>query len=229
VADPTTFDDALEVIERYEATVPSAVMHRLQAGAAGHAPETPKPGDLQLERASIHVVAAAGDALAGARDQAQALGYRAEVVADDMEGEARDVARQIVELALSRRRTLIAGDPPLALLLGGETTVTVRGDGRGGRNQEMALALAIELDGRDGILAASMGTDGADGPTDAAGGIVDGETLSRVADASLDARESLDRNDSNTFLRAADALLVTGPTGTNVGDVVLVLIQPPGE
>lgn len=227
VPDPTTFQDALDVIDRYEVGgAPTALAH-LRDGAAGRVAETPKPGDGAFARASFHVIAANADALRGAAAQAARLGYRAEVVADDMEGEAREVAGQIAALALERQRGLAPGDAPLALLLGGETTVTVRGGGAGGRNQEMALALATRLEGHAGLLAACAGTDGTDGPTDAAGGIVDGETLSRGASAGLDARDFLARNDSHPFLRATGDLLVTGPTGTNVNDVVIVLIEPP--
>ena len=228
VADPTTFADALEVVARYEVenAAPRALAW-LRAGAAGRAPETPKLFDRAFDQATAHVIASNEDALRGARDEAARLGYRAEIVAGDMEGEARGVAHQVAELALDRQRTLAPGGAPLALILGGETTVTVAGSGRGGRNQEMALALALELDGRTGIVAAALGTDGTDGPTDAAGGLVDGGTAARAAALGRDARDDLARNDSHAFLRAAGDLLVTGPTGTNVADVVLVLIEPP--
>jgi glycerate-2-kinase len=114
----------------------------------------------------------------------------------------------------------------VALLLGGETTVTVQGRGRGGRNQELALSAAIDLEGDAGVLVASMGTDGTDGPTEAAGGFADGGTVARGRARGLDARELLRRNDSHTFLHAAGDLIVTGPTGTNVNDIVLVLVDP---
>jgi len=165
------------------------------------------------------------DALRGAAAEAERLGWRAEIVADDLEGEVRGVAPEIARLALQRQRALAPGDPPLALLLGGETTVTVRGGGSGGRNQELALALAMELEGRGGIVAAALGTDGTDGTTAAAGAIVDGGTLTRAAARHLDARDALDANDSHPLLRATGDLLVTGPTGTNVCDVVLVLVS----
>jgi glycerate-2-kinase len=227
VPDPTTFADALDVVERYEVSGAPTALAYLRAGAEGHAPETPKPGDDAFERATTYVIAGNADALRGAAAEAERLGYRAEIVADDLEGEARVVAGQIAEFALERQRTLFSGDGPVALLLGGETTVTVRGGGTGGRNQELALALAIELEGRPGIVAASLGTDGTDGPTDAAGGMVDGDTLARGAAAGLSARDALARNDSHPYLRATGDLLITGPTGTNVSDVVLILIQSP--
>ena len=227
VPDPTTFEDALDVIERYEVTGAPTALAWLRAGADGRAPETPKPGDPAFARTSAHVIAANADALRGAAAEAERLGWRAEIVADDLEGEAREVAGQIAAYAFDRQHALAAGDAPLALLLGGETTVTVRGNGSGGRNQELALALAIELEGREGIVAAALGTDGTDGSTDAAGGMADGETVRRGAARGLDARDALSRNDSHPFLRATGDLLVTGPTGTNVCDVVLVLVQPP--
>ncbi|MFL5382182.1 MAG: glycerate kinase [Longimicrobiaceae bacterium] len=225
VPDPTTFADALDVIERYEVTGAPTALAWLRAGAEGRAPETPKPGDPAFARASAHVIAGNADALRGAAAEAEQLGWRAEIVADDLEGEARAVAGQIAAYALEQKRGRGDGAAPLALLLGGETTVTVRGSGTGGRNQELALALAMELDGVDGIVAASLGTDGTDGPTDAAGGIIDGETVARAAALGLDARDHLERNDAHPFLRATGDLLVTGPTGTNVCDVVLLLIQ----
>ncbi|HEX6748234.1 MAG TPA: DUF4147 domain-containing protein [Longimicrobium sp.] len=225
VPDPTTFGDALEIVRAYEVAAPPAAVAYLQRGAAGDEPETPKPGDPVFARASAHVVASNLDALRGAAAEAERLGYRAEIVADDLEGEARQVAPGIARLALDRQRALASGDPPLALLLGGETTVTVRGRGAGGRNQELALALAIELEGCAGIVAAALGTDGTDGTTDAAGALVDGGTTAHAAAQGLDARDALDANDSHPLLRAAGDLLVTGPTGTNVCDVVLLIVS----
>jgi len=225
VPDPSTFEDALGVLTAYEIAAPAAVLRHLQAGAAGERPETPKPGGAEFDTVSAHVVAANADALRGAAAEAGGLGYRAEILADDLEGEAREVAREIARAALERQQAMHSGAAPLALLLGGETTVTVRGRGAGGRNQELALALARELEGCPGIVAASLGTDGTDGPTDAAGGLVDGGTVARGAAAGLDARDHLARNDSHPFLRATGDLLVTGPTGTNVCDVVLVLVE----
>lgn len=225
VPDPTTFAEAVEVLRRHGVRAPDSVMAHLQRGAAGGVPETPKPGDPVFRRASTHLAGSVRDALAGAARAAEALGYRAEVVADNLEGEARDAAREIAALARRRRQEHPEAQ---ALLWGGETTVTVRGDGRGGRNQELALALALEIDGEDGIVAASLGTDGVDGPTPAAGAIVDPGTVARGAEHGHDARDALHRNDSHTFFRATGEAVVTGPTGTNVNDVVLVLLRGPG-
>jgi glycerate 2-kinase len=227
VADSTTYEDALEVLQARGVSAPSAVRAHLQAGDAGERAETPKPGDAAFERASAHVVAGNRDALQGAARQAERLGYRARIVADDVEGEARSVGEQIALLAMNARAE--RPDAPLALLLGGETTVTVQGSGRGGRNQELALALAVELEGVAGVLAASIGTDGTDGPTDAAGAFADGGTTARGHAAGLDARDALRRNDAYPFLHAAGDLIVTGPTGTNVNDVILVLVDLPGS
>jgi len=224
VPDPSTFADALGVLSAREIAVPPAVTRYLQAGAAGVASETPEPGDPCFERVSAHVVASNADALRGAAARAERLGYRAEILADDLEGEARRVAHAIARAAIERQRVLASGDAPLALILGGETTVTVRGGGTGGRNQELALALALELEGHPGIVAATLGTDGTDGPTHAAGGIVDGGTTARAAAVHLDSRDHLARNDSTPLLLATGDLLVTGPTGTNVCDVVVLLV-----
>lgn len=225
VPDPTTYAQAVEVLRRHDVRVPAAVLAHLQSGAAGIVPEAPKPGDPAFRRASIQVIGSVRDALAGAARAAEELGYRAEIVSDSLEGEARDAAREIAALARRKRRENQDGRP-LALLLGGETTVTVRGNGRGGRNQELALALAVEIAGEDGIVAAALGTDGVDGPTPAAGAIVDAGTVARGRERGEDARAALERNDSYTFFRATGEAVVTGPTGTNVGDVVVVLLGP---
>jgi glycerate 2-kinase len=225
VPDPTTFADALEALRRWRVQPPASVQAHLHAGLAGDVPETPKPGDPRLARTAVRIVASGRDALAGAAAEAERRGYRAVIVADDVEGEARDVARHAAGLV---RATLAEGaEHPVALLMGGETTVTVRGSGRGGRNQELALALAVELEGVDGVLAAAAGTDGVDGPTEAAGGIADGGTVARGQAQGLDAGRALADNDSHTFLAAAGDLIVTGPTGTNVNDLLVILVASP--
>jgi glycerate 2-kinase len=224
VPDPTTFADALEALRRWRVQPPASVQAHLHAGLAGEVPETPKPGDPRFARTALRIVASGREALAGAAAEAERRGYRAAIVADDVEGEAREVARHAAGLA---RAALAEGaEHPVALLMSGETTVTVRGSGRGGRNQELALALAIELEGVDGVLAAAVGTDGVDGATDAAGGMVDGGTVARGRAQGLDAGRALADNDSHTFLEAAGDLVVTGPTGTNVNDLLAILITP---
>ena len=218
--DPTTFAQALEVILRREVAAPPPVLHRLQAGAAGDLPETPGAGELE-NVVGFQVVASLRDALAGAAEEAGRLGYAPEVVSDALQGEAREVgvrlARALLDAAGARRG-------PRALLWGGETTVTVRGAGRGGRSQELALAAATVLAGEPNLLLAAFGTDGRDGPTPAAGAAVDGGTLERGRAAGRDADGALADNDSHAFLAASGDLLVTGPTGTNVNDLVVGLV-----
>lgn len=224
VPDPTTFRDALEVLRLREVEVPAAVRAHVQRGDLGEVPETPKPGDPAFARATYRVIADNRDALAAAAEEAERLGYRTTVVADDVEGEAREVAVEAAALAWGAHAEGEPAGAPAAFLLGGETTVTVRGGGRGGRSQELALAAALEIEGEPGVVVAAAGTDGRDGPTDAAGGMVDGETVARGRAAGLEATDALARNDAHTFLRASGDLVVTGPTGTNVADLVLVLV-----
>lgn len=218
--DPTTFADALAVLRGHAAATPPSVMLHLQRGVAGEVAETVKPGEL-VNLEGFHIVLSVRDALEGAVREAERLGYRPRVVTDALEGEARQVGDALAREAL---RAGDEGDRPLALLWGGETTVTVRGHGRGGRNQELALAAALALQAHPGVVVGSMGTDGRDGPTDAAGAVVDGATVERGREAGLDARRHLDDNDSHRFLSSTGDLLVTGPTGTNVNDVMVALV-----
>lgn len=222
VTDPTTFAEALDVLARYETAPPEAVRRHLQAGAAGALPETLKEGELPCEPI-FHAAASIRDALAAAAEEAARLGYQPSVLSDHLEGAARDAGGAVGRAAIeaSSRRS------PQILLWGGETTVAVRGGGQGGRNQEVALAAALELDGHPGITVATLGTDGVDGPTPAAGAVVDGSTASRARDRGLDPAAALRENDSYTLLAGLDALLVTGPTGTNVNDLTIALINEP--
>lgn len=223
VPDPTTYEDALQVLADWEIDTPASILNHLRRGDAGLAAETPDDFDPAFARASAYVIAGNGDALRAAADEAARLGWDARIVADDVEGEARAVGEQVARLGLEVRGERSAR--PVALLLGGETTVTVKGSGRGGRNQELALGAALELSGESGILVASCATDGVDGPTDAAGGFADGGTVSRGESGGLDAEDALRRNDAHPFLRAAGDLIVTGPSGTNVNDVIVVLVD----
>jgi hydroxypyruvate reductase len=225
--DPTTYADALAVLRRYGLLdrAPARVRERLERGAAGGLPETPKPGDPVFERVTLRVVASVVDAAEAARLAAQRLGYGALLLTTSLEGEAREVGRVVAALA---REEALRGGPvprPACLLFGGETTVTVRGSGRGGRNQELALAAALAVEGLDGVLVASFATDGSDGPTDAAGAFADGQTAPRARSLGLDPEGYLAANDSYTFFNTLGDLLRTGPTGTNVNDLVLVLAR----
>ena len=222
--DPTTFSDAVAVLAKYSLTdaVPEAVTRRLRAGAAGKIAETPKPGARAFDRVTNHLVGTNAVALSAAASVASSAGYEARVMTSSLRGEAREVARVISSLV----EGIPAGSRPVALVFGGEPTVTL-GDspGRGGRNQELALAAAIELEGRDDVVIMSIGTDGTDGPTDAAGAIVDGQTCARAAERGGTApREALALHDAYPLLEATGDLVKTGPTGTNVMDVVVALI-----
>ncbi len=225
VLDTTTFGDALDVVVRYviEAELPAGIMQRLRMGARGETPETPKPGDTVFTGAMECIVASNSEALSAAADEANRLGYRTYLFDTRIQGEAREAGRRIIDAA----RDLIARQtvrPPAMILCGGETTVTVRGGGTGGRNQELVLASAIEMAGTDDMVIASVGTDGTDGPTDAAGAFADGTTLQRGEAKALEARVVLDDNDSYTYFDRLDDPVRTGPTGTNVMDIEIVAI-----
>jgi hydroxypyruvate reductase len=225
VADPSTFQDALEVLDRRggRASYPSEIVSVLEHGAAGEAQETPKPGALWFMRSTARVVGGAADALGGARAAAQSLGYHVRTIEKPVVGEARVIAEahmaQVAALAASAPR-------PLCVLSSGETTVRVTGHGTGGRNQELALAWAPLLDsvGPD-VAAASVGTDGVDGPTDAAGAFVDTTTLARAREARLVPEQYLAENNTYEFFRALGDLITIGPTNTNVGDIQVALID----
>jgi hydroxypyruvate reductase len=226
VPDPTTYEDCLRILARYEveATVPGPVLRHLEAGARGEVPETPKPGDTAFERTRTVVVGNNARAVEAAREKAQELGYHTLVLSSVMEGETRDVARVHAAIA---KEILTSGNPvprPACILSGGETTVTIRGGGSGGRNQEFALAAALDVEGLEGVLLFSGATDGTDGPTDAAGAWADGTTVRRGRELGLDAATMLRENDSYPFFRGLGDLLVTGPTRTNVMDLRMVLV-----
>jgi len=229
VPDPSTWAEAWQIVQRYDlqALLPDAVTQRLRAGASGHLPDTPKPADPIFDRCQTTVVADNALATQAAHDKARALGFDALIVSTYIEGEARELAK--VAAALGREVAAQGRPvaPPACLLLGGETTVTLRGEGKGGRNQELALAAALVLaripEG-DRIVLASLATDGTDGPTDAAGGLVDASTLARGRKSGLDAAAHLAYNDAYPFLAAAGDLLRTGPTQTNVNDLIAVFV-----
>lgn len=228
VADPSTFVDALEVLRRRELTarVPPPVLAHLERGAVGAVAETPKPGDPRLDPASVHnvLVADIAHACDAAHRTAGVLGYESLLLTTFLEGEAREVAKAIASIVKEVRARRAPCKPPAALLFGGETTVTLRGSGKGGRNQEFALAAAVALDGVERVLVVSFATDGTDGPTEAAGGLVTGTTVAEARARGVDAALHLANNDAYPFLEAAGGLLVTGPTGTNVCDLIVALV-----
>jgi len=226
VPDRSRFADALSVIDRLggRTAYPAAAVVWLVEGSRGQHPETPKPGDPRLARSVARVIGSRRDALDGARRRAEELGYAVTIIEKPVVGEARLAARSFVSKAAGTARGL---PRPACILAGGETTVHVTGHGRGGRNQELALACAGHLaDLGPAVVVASMGTDGVDGPTDAAGAIVDSSTLVRAKAAGLaEPDRYLADNDSHTYFRALGDLIVTGPTDTNVGDIQVVLIE----
>ncbi len=220
VADPSTFAEARAVLANYAITPPAAIAARLEAAAD----ETPKPGDPRLARSVATVIATPQDSLEAAARIAESAGFTPLILSDAIEGEARDVA--LVHAAIARQVAL-RGQPaaaPCALISGGETTVTVRGHGRGGRNAEFLLGLAVALDGLAGVYAIACDTDGIDGSEDNAGALIGPDTLSRAAAIGVDARAHLADNDAYGFFEKLDDLLITGPTLTNVNDFRAVLI-----
>lgn len=224
--DPTSFADALAVLARrgLAAALPPAVRAHLEAGARGERPESPKPGDPGFARVRTTLLAGNATALAAAAGAARRRGLVVVPLPDALRGEAREAGRRLATLATSLRP-----HTPSLLLAGGETTVTLPANapgGHGGRSQELALAAALELAGREGVTLLAAGTDGSDGPTDAAGACVDGATTARARAAGHDARDALARHDSHPFFLAEGGLLRTGPTGTNVMDLVLVRVEP---
>jgi glycerate-2-kinase len=224
--DGTTFGDALGVLERYGlcSRVPRSVLETLERGARGEIPETPKAGSPVFDGVENVIVGSNRLAVEAAREKAGEMGLDAVVLTSELRGEAREAALRLAEKAKGAQAAR-SGGPGLCLISGGETTVTVTGTGKGGRNTELALAFALEIEGREGISLLSAGTDGTDGPTDAAGAVVNGETASRARRAGLDPEALLANNDSCTFFEKTGGLLVTGPTGTNVMDVQIVLVQ----
>ena len=225
VADPTTFADALAVLERFGgiSSYPRAIVEALREGLDGGRPDTPKAGSAGLAGAETLIVGAQRDALEGARREALSRGYRVWVEPVAVTGEARLAAHAVLDRIRTRGTAPL---PKVCLLSGGETTVAVTGTGKGGRNQELALALAGPLaDLPAAVVVASVGTDGVDGPTDAAGAIVDNTTVSRGRAAGLgEPGAFLSDNNAYAFFRALGDLVMTGPTGTNVGDIQVVTI-----
>ena len=227
VPDPTTYADAWAVLEAADLVerVPEAVRAHLQRGLRGELPETPKPGDPIFRRVEHRIVGSNRLAAQAAVAQARNLGYRALLLTTFVEGEAREVAKVAAALVKGARKYGDPLPPPLCLVWGGETTVTVRGKGRGGRNQELALAAALALEGCPHFLLMALATDGTDGPTEAAGGLVDGGTAARIRAAGLEPQALLADNDARRALEAAGDLLITGPTGTNVNDLLVLLVR----
>ena len=224
LADRTTCQEALDVLDRYEIDVSSHVRDALSQGSL----ESPKDGDERLAGHEFRVIACAQDGLEAAAAVGRERGWQVHILSDAMEGEARDLALAHAALALQAQRRGQPFPPPCLILSGGEATVSVRGRGRGGRNTEFALALAIALRGQAGIFALSAGTDGLDGNGAAAGAWIGPDTLARGRELGLDPIRHLDDNNSFSFFDAIGTTVVTGPTFTNINDFRAVLVLPAG-
>lgn len=225
--DTTSFSDAYAIIQKYGLQVSDAVLDRLQDGARGKIPDTPKPGDPIFKRVDNHVIANNRLLIEAAVNKARELKFNTLILGTEVEGEAKDIGRFFAAIAREISRSGNPIKPPACILAAGETTVTVRGHGLGGRNQEMALAWSLAMSSRPASSTscfASIATDGTDGPTTAAGGLVDPFTCSRAVELGLIPLKYLRGNDSSNFLRATGDLIVTGPTQTNLMDLQILLV-----
>jgi len=227
VPDETTFGDCISIVAKYRLAgkLPNAVMTLFQEGKAGSIPETPKKGDEVFSKVQNLIVGNNRNALLAAQERAISLGYNTMILSSQIEGEAREVAQVFASIGKEISQSGLPVAPPACVLAGGEPTVTIRGQGKGGRNQELALACAISIDGWDRIALLSAGTDGTDGPTDAAGAIVDGTTCRRARETDLNANAFLMANDSYSFFESLGDLVKTGPTRTNVMDIICMLVK----
>jgi glycerate-2-kinase len=224
--DTSTYADALQVLIKYALIdkVPASVREIIERGIKGDIPETPKAGTPVFEKVENIIIGSNIIALQAAKIKAEELGFRSEIVSSTVKGEAREAGKWLAKEALKNKQSKTRPSP-LCLISGGETTVTVKGPGLGGRNMEFALGFADEIKGTEGITLLSAGTDGTDGPTDATGAIVDGRTISLAEAKGLNLKEYLDYSDSYHYLQTIDSLLMTGPTGTNVMDIQIVIID----
>ena len=229
--DVSTFGEALAILDRFglRAQAPRTIVERLECGARGEIPETPKPGDPIFTRVRNTVIGNNALVVEAAAARARALGLNPHVLTRVLEGEAREVAGRFVEMA----REIKAGRGPIAapacLVAGGETTVTVKGKGKGGRCQEFALAAALAMDGMGDVIVLAAGTDGTDGPTDAAGAIADGQSAARARAQGLDPATRLAENDSYSIFASLGDLVVTGPTNTNLLDLYVAVVGSPSR
>lgn len=222
--DTTTFRNAVDVLKKYKLwdDICSQVRERLEYGVKKVIVETPKPGDEIFNHVTNIIVGNNSIAAESAAEAAEALGYNSLIVSTMVEGEAAEVGTVLAGIARELAAKGRPLKPPAAVIVGGETTVNVRGSGRGGRNQELALSLARRITGLKAV-AASLATDGIDGPTEASGAIVDGETSTKASKAGLSIEKFLAENDSHSFFKKIGDTIVTGPTGTNVNDLVLII------
>ena len=227
VPDPTTFLDTEQILKFYALwdKLPAPVRDHIEKGVAGAIEESPKPDDPAFQHVILDLVGTNLQALEAASKEAEHQGYRPIILTTKVEGEAREIVKVHTSIAKEILSSSNPMPPPACILCGGEPTVTLKGNGKGGRNQEFALAAALEVAGAKHIVVLSGGSDGTDGPTDAAGAIVDGGTLARAREKSLDPNDYLQRNDAYNFFSSLGDLVITGPTRTNVMDVQIVLVD----
>lgn len=226
VPDPSTFQEALDVIYKYNLAddITTGVMNYLKEGASGIKPETPKPGDLVFDNVLNILAGTIQNALKGAKAEALKLGYKAFIIDDAVQGDVENVSEMIVSTAASFKNNPDI-PKPVCLLFGGETTIRVTGEGLGGRNQHLALTAAMRLQNLPGITILAAGTDGNDGNTDAAGAVVDSETVSSALSKNINASNYISEFDSHSFFRKAGGLVITGPTFTNVMDLMVIIVE----
>jgi len=224
VPDPTTYQDVFTILKKYDLweKVPERVRELVKKGILGEIPETPK---FINERHFTEVILSNRSCIERAIERARELGFNTLFLTGFLEGEAREVAKVIAGIVKEIKFSQNPISPPCALIFGGETTVTLKGDGLGGRNQELALSFAIEIQGIDGVVLVSFATDGRDGPTDSAGAFADGNTVERAEELGMDPVSYLLNNDSYHFFEKINSLIKTGPTHTNVNDMVVVLVE----
>ncbi|GBD96937.1 MAG TPA: glycerate kinase [Nitrospirae bacterium] len=223
--DTSTFNDAAGVINKFNLRekAPKGVLDIIDRGREGLIPETPKADSPVFENVTNIIIGSNRKALEAAKNKAMSIGFEAEIISSGIMGEAREVGKRLAGKAKGTKVQRHKGTK--CFISGGETTVTVRGAGKGGRNTELALSFAMEIEGIGGVTLLSAGTDGTDGPTDAAGAIVDGETILKAKKLGLNPKEYLGNNDSYNFFNKINSLLITGPTGTNVMDVQIIVVE----
>ena len=226
VPDSSSFSDCMEIFRRYSIIkkLPASVVRHIKAGISGKVSETSKKGDPAFLRTRNQIIGSNFEAIIAAKQKAEGLGYTTLVLSSMIEGETKDVAHVHGAIAREILKTDNPIPPPACILSGGETTVTITGKGLGGRSQEFSLAMAIDIAGNESIVALSAGTDGTDGPTEAAGAVADTDTFKRAVSMGLDPRQFLVNNDSYHFFDQLGDLFITGPTNTNVMDMRIILV-----
>jgi hydroxypyruvate reductase len=227
VPDISTFEEAWDILKKYDliGRIPSSIRNHLLRGKEGKIEETPKPGEKTFEKVYNYLIGSNILALRAAEKEASSLGLNTLILSSSIVGDTREAARFHAAIA---KEVIFSGNPlprPACIVSGGETTVTVKGHGRGGRNQEFALAGALEINGLEKVVLLSGGTDGTDGPTDASGAVADHTTVRRARAAGLDPKAHLEKNDAYPFFQRLGDLLITGPTYTNVMDVRILLVD----